>query len=44
MAQVRRSVDVESILHRKSNENTMYNPFKNPILNRRLRDTSPTKI
>lgn len=44
MAKVRGSVDIEYILNKKSNENKMYNPFKNPILNRRLRDTSPTKI
>ncbi|CAD8105506.1 unnamed protein product [Paramecium sonneborni] len=44
MAKVRQSQDIEIILKETTETYNTYNPYKNPILNRRLREQStPTQ-
>ncbi|CAD8178460.1 unnamed protein product [Paramecium pentaurelia] len=46
VAQVRLSQDCESILKKRASQSSHLNPFKNPILSRRLKEipTSPQPI
>lgn len=38
VAQIKLTNDIETILQERAGQVKMYNPFKNPILNRRLRE------